>query len=120
MRELVRSGDPQRFHDMNEVFHAAIYAGARNAYLAEVTLATRARLRPFRRAQFRNVGRLAASHAEHERIVSAIVRADRVGAAAAMRAHIVRVGMEYDAYANAAARVTPEPPPGTHAIPRST
>ena len=46
---------------------ARIYAGAHNAYLAELTLATRARVQPFRRAQFRNLGRLAKSHGEHER-----------------------------------------------------
>ena len=56
-------GDPQRYHEVNEAFHGAIYAGAHNAYLAELTLATRARVQPFRRAQFRNLGRLAKSHA---------------------------------------------------------
>ena len=36
MRALIRIGDPQRFHEVNEAFHGAIYAGAHNAYLAEV------------------------------------------------------------------------------------
>ena len=66
LRALIYVGDPQRFHEVNEAFHGAIYAGAHNAYLAELTLATRARVQPFRRAQFRN-GRLAKSHAEHDR-----------------------------------------------------
>ena len=47
------------------------------SYLAELTLATRVRVLPFRRAQFRNLGRLAKSHAEHDRVVVAILRGDR-------------------------------------------
>jgi DNA-binding GntR family transcriptional regulator len=99
LRVLIQGGDPQCYHEANEQFHATIYAGAHNAYLAEMTLATRGRVQPFRRAQFRLLGRLAKSHVEHDRIVLAIVRGDRVGAASAMRAHIITVGEEYEAYA---------------------
>ena len=99
LRELSHAGDPERFHEVNERFHGAIYAGSQNGHIAEITLATRARVQPFRRAQFRNLGRLAKSHAEHERVVVAILRGDRLGAASAMRAHIVRVHSEYELYA---------------------
>jgi DNA-binding GntR family transcriptional regulator len=99
LRALIHSGDPQRFHEMNEAFHGVIYAGAHNAYLAELALATRSRVQPFRRAQFRNLGRLAKSHVEHDRVVVAIMRGDREGAAAAMHAHIITVREEYEAYA---------------------
>ena len=99
LRVLIHSGDPQRYHEVNESFHATIYAGAHNDYLAEMTLATRARVQPFRRAQFRLLGRLAKSHVEHDQVVLAILRGDRVGAAGAMRAHIIWVGEEYEAYA---------------------
>ncbi len=99
MRALVQLGDPERFHQINEVFHGAIYAGAHNAYLAEVALATRVRVQPFRRAQFRNLGRLANSHKEHDRIVTAIARGDRGDAAGAMHAHIKKVRDEYQLYA---------------------
>jgi len=98
LRKLIHIGDPQRYHEVNEMFHATIYAGAHNAYLADMTLATRARVRPFRRAQFRNLGRLANSHIEHGRVVEAILRGDRTGAADAMRAHIVTVRQEYEIY----------------------
>ena len=54
LRALIQTGDPQRYHEINEAFHATIYTGAHNAYLAEITLATRVRVQPFRRAQFRN------------------------------------------------------------------
>ena len=98
LRALIQSGDPQRYHEVNEAFHGTIYAGAHNAYLAEMTLATRVRVQPFRRAQFRNLGRLAKSHVEHDRVVVAILRGDRAGAAEAMRVHIMTVWEEYTAY----------------------
>src|ERR1700743_616248 len=101
LRVLSHAGNPERFHEVNERFHNAIYAGAQNDYIAEITLATRVRVQPFRRAQFRNLGRLAKSHAEHDRVVIAIMRGDRNGAANAMRAHIERVHGEYEIYAGA-------------------
>jgi DNA-binding GntR family transcriptional regulator len=98
LRVLSYAGNPERFHEVNERFHNAIYAGSQNDYIAEMTLATRVRVQPFRRAQFRNLGRLAKSHAEHDRVVVAIMRGDRNGAAAAMRAHIELVRGEYEVY----------------------
>jgi DNA-binding GntR family transcriptional regulator len=99
LRALVHDGDPQRYHESNEAFHGTIYAGAHNGYLAELTLATRLRVAPFRRAQFRNLGRLAKSHVEHDRVVEAILRGDRSRAADGMRAHIMTVCEEYEVYA---------------------
>ncbi len=99
LRVLSHAGNPERFHAVNERFHNAIYAGSQNDYIAEITLATRVRVQPFRRAQFRNLGRLAKSHAEHDRVVVAIMRGDRTGAATAMRAHIELVRGEYELYA---------------------
>ena len=99
LRVLSYTGNPERFHEVNERFHNAIYVGSQNAYIAEITLATRVRVQPFRRAQFRNLGRLAKSHAEHDRVVVAILRGDKLGAAAAMRAHIEQVRGEYETYA---------------------
>jgi DNA-binding GntR family transcriptional regulator len=99
LRVLIHTGDPQRFHEINEAFHGVIYSGAHNDYLAEITFATRARVQPFRRAQFRNLGRPAKSHSEHDRIVIAILRGDSPGAANAMRAHIATVREEYEIYA---------------------
>jgi DNA-binding GntR family transcriptional regulator len=99
LRVLSYVGNPDRFHDVNERFHNAIYAGSQNSYIAEITLATRVRVQPFRRAQFRNLGRLAKSQSEHDRVVVAIMRGDRIGAATAMRAHIELVRGEYEIYA---------------------
>ena len=98
LRVLIQSGDPQRYHEVNEAFHNCIYTGAHNTYLAEITLATRARVQPFRRAQFRNLGRLAKSHIEHDRVVEAIMRGEQSIAGSAMYAHIVTVREEYEHY----------------------
>jgi DNA-binding FadR family transcriptional regulator len=56
-------------------------------------------VQPFRRAQFRNLGRLAKSHTEHDLVVTAIMRGDREGATRAMRDHIITVRVEYEMYA---------------------
>jgi len=99
LRGLSHAGNPERFHEVNERFHNTIYAGSHNGYIAEIALATRVLVQPFRRAQFRNLWRLAKSHAEHDRVVVAILRGNRAGAAAAMRAHIEFVRDEYEVYA---------------------
>ena len=103
LRLMIKSGDPQRYHEVNEAFHTSLYGGAHNAYLAEITLATRTRVQPFRRAQFRNLGRLAKSHAEHDRVVQAVLRGERSLAAQTMYAHIITVGEEYEHYSDALA-----------------
>ncbi len=101
LRTLVHEGDPARYHETNEAFHAAIYAGTHNGYLAELTLMTRARVAPFRRAQFRATGRLGGSYQEHDTIVQAILRGDQAGASEAMRAHIGIVRDAFSSYAEA-------------------
>jgi DNA-binding GntR family transcriptional regulator len=98
LRVLIQRGDPQHYHEVNEAFHTSIYVGAHNEYLAEMTLLTRARVRPFRRAQSLNLGHLAKSHVEHDRVVTAILRGERPAAASAMHAHILTVRDEYEAY----------------------
>jgi DNA-binding GntR family transcriptional regulator len=99
LRFLSFTGNPELFHELNEQFHTAIYIGTHNNYLGELTMATRKRVQPFRRAQFRNVGRLHKSQAEHDRVVHAILQKDRTAASAAMHAHIGLVHDEYGNYA---------------------
>lgn len=99
MSELMRLGDFAAYREANEAFHTSLYAGSHNGYLEEITRSTRLRLSPFRRAQFRALGRLALSHREHDRVVTAILRGDRDGAAAGMRDHISIVHDAYEQYA---------------------
>lgn len=91
MAEVVHKGDKKVYTHLNETFHGAIYDGADNPYLAEITRATRLRLRPFRQAQFAARGRLAGSHAEHDEILKAILRGESDRAADAMSRHISQV-----------------------------
>jgi len=95
MAGMVRAGEARAYAVANEAFHNAIYEGAQNSYLAEIALATRMRVQPFRRAQFDTLGRLAASHAEHGAIVEAILRGDRDSASGAMLTHM---GLVEDAW----------------------
>ena len=95
MAAIVRDGDAARYAEANDAFHAAIYEGSHNAYLVEITGATRQRLQPFRRAQFGTLGRLTKSHDEHGAVVEAILRGERAEAEAAMRKHIAIVETAY-------------------------
>jgi DNA-binding GntR family transcriptional regulator len=58
----------------------------------------RARVQPFRRAQFRLIGRLAKSHVEHDRVVQAILRGECTAAAQVMYQHIIKARDEYEHY----------------------
>lgn len=86
--ELVRNGDMAGYTDVNDRFHAFLYAGSHNSFLAETALSVRRRVSAFRRAQFRTLGRLTLSHEEHDRVVQAILRGDREAAAREMRNHL--------------------------------
>lgn len=99
LKELMQSGDPDRYVEVNESFHSAIYLGSHNGPLGDMAIMTRARLQPFRRAQFRTLGRLSKSYAEHDQIVQAILRGDREGAMEAMRVHIGTVETAFEEYA---------------------
>lgn len=88
MGRLVRAGDMERYDAANFDFHEQIYHGTGNVFLTETVLGVRNRLQPYRRAQFRVLGRLAKSFAEHGQIVEAILRADGDGAFAAMASHV--------------------------------
>jgi DNA-binding GntR family transcriptional regulator len=88
---LVKAGDLKEYASFNNDFHDLIYRGSKNDFLAETAWATRRRVLPFRRSQFRVLGRLQDSHAEHDRVVQAILSGDAPGAEAAMRGHVGKV-----------------------------
>ncbi len=103
MQTLVEDGAPEPYSEANLAFHAAIYAGAHNAVLAQFTTGLRRRLGPFRRAQFRTPGRLPRSHAEHDTVVRAILAGDAGGAHAAMLHHVSLVEDAYETFAASSA-----------------
>lgn len=89
--KLVKSGDLAGYTFFNNEFHDMIYRGSKNDFLAETAWSTRRRVLPFRRSQFRVLGRLHDSHAEHGSVVQAILSGDASGAEAAMRGHVGKV-----------------------------
>jgi DNA-binding GntR family transcriptional regulator len=94
-RAACAAGDADDYYYKNEVFHQAIYAGSHNLFLQEQTRALHRRLRPYRRLQLRVRDRLAASLAEHQAVVDALVAGDGELAAARVRAHIMVQGQRF-------------------------
>jgi DNA-binding GntR family transcriptional regulator len=107
MAQLVRSGDPDAYADANQMFHLTIYAVAHNTVVTEFTAGLRRRLAPFRRAQFRTLGRLPRSWEEHDAVVQAILSGDAAGAHAAMLHHVSLVEDAFEEFSGAAKVVAP-------------
>lgn len=91
--DFVRAGAQDDYEAFNTVFHTLLYEGSHNGYLHDMVVATRQRLAPFRRAQFRVLGRLSNSWEEHDAIVTAILQGDAAGAGAAARSHVLTVSV---------------------------
>jgi DNA-binding GntR family transcriptional regulator len=73
----------------NAAFHAAIYRGARNEFLAEQIRLTRLRMRFYHRSSLYQPARLKASYQEHARVTEAIKSGDEALAQATMREHVL-------------------------------
>jgi DNA-binding GntR family transcriptional regulator len=102
MAGLVRSGDREPYVDANQAFHLSIYAGVHNEVVADFTSNLRRRLSPFRRAQFRTMGRLSRSHTKHEAVVQAILTGNAAVAHAAMLDHVDLVEDAFDEFSGGA------------------
>jgi DNA-binding GntR family transcriptional regulator len=98
---LVQSGDAELYHAANGEFHAAIRQGSQNVVLQEMVGTLRRRFSPLSRSQFRSAGRLAASYAEHDQVVRAILRGDGEQAFQTMRRHHSGVRRSFAEYAAA-------------------
>jgi DNA-binding GntR family transcriptional regulator len=75
-KQMVSAEADEDYATYNIEFHNRLYRGAHNDHIADMVMQTRARLAPFRRAQFRLPGRLAKSYEEHATIVAAILEGD--------------------------------------------
>ncbi|WP_142850236.1 GntR family transcriptional regulator [Telmatospirillum sp. J64-1] len=100
-RECVLAGDFESYDAINLSFHEAILKGAHNRYLSDCAFAARARIAPFRRAQFRLLGRLSQSFVEHDAIMDAIHKGDGGGAASLMLKHVAASASASDKYLSA-------------------
>lgn len=85
---LVQLRAEEDYEYFNTEFHSRLYRGAHNTHIHDLTVMTRSRLAPFRRAQFMLPGRLAKSWQEHDLIVTAIMRGDGAAAGKAARDHV--------------------------------
>jgi DNA-binding GntR family transcriptional regulator len=90
-----QGGDPDRYYQLNEIFHKHIYAASHNGFLAEQAVALHLRMRPYRRLQLRVRNRMGASFQEHTQIVEAIAAGDGERTAAMLRAHVVIQGERF-------------------------
>jgi DNA-binding GntR family transcriptional regulator len=102
------SGEHEAIPIANRHWHEALYAGARNGFLAEQALSLRRRLAPFTRAQFHLALRPLDSAQEHEQVMEALRRRDAAATAHAMRLHVASVGQSWQKWA-AERRATPQP-----------
>ena len=96
MAEFVAANDSEGFATSNLAFHTMIYSGAHNDIITEFASSLRRRLAPFRKAQFRTVGRLPRSHEEHGNVVNAILAGDALAAHSAMFDHMSLVEESFD------------------------
>ena len=83
------SRDPDGYYHRNEIFHHVIYEGSHNSFLTDQASALHRRLGPYRRLQLRVRDRMAASCAEHARIVEAILAGNADSAAELLREHVL-------------------------------
>lgn len=90
-RAAAEEGDIDIYYAANIRFHETVYEIGRNQFLADTTISVRNRLVPFRKAQFRSIGRLKLSVIEHEKVVEAILARDADTSAATMRDHMLEV-----------------------------
>lgn len=95
---IVRDGTTSDYEAFNHEFHTHLYEGSHSPYLRDLALATRSRLKPFRKAQFRMPQRPSLSWQEHDAIVAAIMEGDSEAAARATRSHVMQVSISTQHY----------------------
>lgn len=90
--EARTEGDPDKYYQLNKIFHESIYKGSHNTFLTEQAMNLHRRLAPYRRLQLRVRGRMEKSLDEHERIVKAIEQGNEVDASDVVRSHVIVQG----------------------------
>ena len=100
---------PDKYYYENERFHMVLYAASHNTFLIEECLRLHRRLKPYRRLQLRVRHRVAASLAEHEAIVAAILGLDSERAEKLARHHIMVQGERFTDLLASLAKLAPSP-----------
>jgi DNA-binding GntR family transcriptional regulator len=86
-KPIVARNDVDAYLAANAEFHGAIYAGARNDYMADQIRSTRLKLNFHRQSSLQWPGRISASWTEHGRAMDAIAIGDELAARDAMAEH---------------------------------
>jgi len=89
----VATADETRYGELNNRLHQMIYQGAHNDSITGITENFRRRIMPFRSFAGTVKHRMEASNAEHEGLVSAILKGDPEQAYEAMRSHVAKASL---------------------------
>ena len=92
---VARTGDAIAYDACNRRLHGLIYAGSRNEHLEQQARHIRDRLRIYRGYPFLQTARPLKSHAEHDRIIRAILDGDDDAAGRAARDHMTTGGKAF-------------------------
>jgi DNA-binding GntR family transcriptional regulator len=84
----VDAEDAQAYSQSNVDFHALLYAGCHNEFLAQQLRSIRRRTQRYRQNAFLQPGRMRVSHQDHQRILDAILQGDAERAQREMIEHI--------------------------------
>lgn len=105
------ANDPDLYYEENVRYHAIIYAGTHNRFLAEEVQQLRTRLQAYRRLQLRAGDRLSDSLAEHAQITAAIADGDSTLASRLLYDHVSIQGNRFGDWLTSlnAARLISEP-----------
>lgn len=95
LNALMSQGNYAAYAESNDAFHDVIHRGAHNAEIAAMAQSLRLKLAPFRGAQLQSAERVAASAAEHQAIVDAILTRDGPAAERLLRAHLLSSGAAF-------------------------
>jgi DNA-binding GntR family transcriptional regulator len=87
-QEAAVNGGAAEYSLANAVFHEALYAGCRNAVVAEQIRQARRLIQRYRVRDFQTRTQLARSLQDHLRIARAVQSGDEAAAAEAMRLHV--------------------------------
>jgi DNA-binding GntR family transcriptional regulator len=86
--ELLQNATHERFYEVNNDFHDALYDASNTGYLADQTRSLRKRVGVYRRHVTFQPGRMAATIGEHQAIIDAVARNDPAAAFAAAADHV--------------------------------
>ncbi|MEP2639760.1 MULTISPECIES: GntR family transcriptional regulator [Roseobacteraceae] len=94
MTAISHAGGIGAYEAANVIFHDMIHAGAHNVDLADLSMALRLKLAPFRKSQLSSTERMKRSNVEHEAIVTAILDRDPQEAERCLRRHLFSAAQE--------------------------